>query len=113
MSEAEYLYDLGIGDMVNEEFEEERIIEILDDRERRKIKLIGKYVIACDGHKSKKICFLQNKKISNKGYWTNFLSNALGFNKLTDAEFKLKNLKYNNPRIIRVTKEFLNTNNFQ
>lgn len=107
MSEAEYLYDLGIGDMVNEEFEEERIIEILEDRERRKTKLIGKYIIACDGYKSKKICFLQNQQISNKGYWTNFLSNALGFENLTYAKFRLKDFKYNNPRIIKVTKEFL------
>lgn len=102
MSEAEYLYDLHIGDEVMEELESERISEILDDRDRRLNSLVGKYVIVDKGSSSKTIVYLQDRSISKGGWWTNFLSNAIGYVSTSAALAKASSLRYGNPKVHEV-----------
>lgn len=106
MSESEYLCDLYMGDEILEEGLEEQRSDLKELREERKIKLIGKYLVVCDGIKSKKLCYLQDQRISSKGYWTNYMSNAIGFTNRNEAIRELKKLRYNNPRIVLVTSDF-------
>lgn len=77
-------------------------LDILKDRERRVEKLIGRYIIVCNGWKSNKQVYLQDMMISNKGYWTQFMSNAKGFYTLQAAEIELKKFRLNNPNIALV-----------
>ena len=104
MSEAEYLYDLYIGDMVTEEMEKERISLILTERECRLNALINKYVIVCKGIKTKKKVYLQDRKVSKGGWWTNYLSNAIGYVSLKAAKEKCKSFKHNSPKVMKVVR---------
>ncbi|ASR79897.1 hypothetical protein JANET_274 [Bacillus phage Janet] len=82
---------------------EHRAADIKADRKRRLNALIGRYVLITDGKSSKKQVYYQDKRISNKGYWTQFLTNALGFDTKSDAEAVKSTLIYNNPRVGLVT----------
>jgi len=86
--------DVG-GDMANSDFEAERLYSILKDREERLADLKGKYVITCIGSKSRKKCYLQDRSINDEGWWTQYLSNALGFVSEKAAKDKCKQFKYN------------------
>lgn len=76
-----------------------RMQGIKEDRKHRVKMLSGKYVVATKGRSSGDIVFLQDRKISDKGYWTRFLSNAVGFESLDKANMIAKGFKYNNPRV--------------
>ncbi|UNA01669.1 hypothetical protein MG295_00252 [Bacillus phage vB_BcgM] len=80
-----------------------RITGIKEDRKNRIKKLSGQFVIITDGKSSKKVVYFQNPNISKGGYWTQFLSNALGFKTLKEANNIKKGFKYNNPRVGIVT----------
>ncbi|PJZ19761.1 hypothetical protein CEW46_21515 [Bacillus cereus] len=85
--------------------EMERISGIKQDRKNRVKKLAGKYVVMTDGKSSGRQVFFQDRNISNKGYWTQFLSNALGFSTEGEARTIANGFKYNNPRVAIVTSE--------
>lgn len=76
--------------------------QIKVNKKRRVKELSGKYVIACDSQSGGKEVFLQDKIISRGGYWTKFLSNAVGFTNLNQAESKRNSFKYGNPKIYLV-----------
>ncbi|WP_442636516.1 hypothetical protein [Rossellomorea marisflavi] len=78
---------------------------IKEDRKRRVKELSGKYIVATKGKSSGKTVFYQDKDISSKGYWTQYLSNALGFSSLKDAKLHASGFKYGNPKVAIVTSE--------
>lgn len=75
------------------------ITGIKEDRKRRVRELSGKYVVSTTGRSSGKTVFFQNQNINRGGYWTQYLSNALGFNDLNEAMMIAKGFKYGNPRV--------------
>lgn len=77
----------------------DRISGIKEDRKRRVRSLSGKYVVATKGRSSNKTVFFQDKSISKGGYWTQYLSNALGFNDLSKARLIASGFKYGEPKI--------------
>ena len=97
MSEAEYMY---MNECQYDPYEEAyTMYDIKQDRKRRMRELVGRYVVSCDGKSSGKRVFLQDRNVSKGGYWTQYLSNAVGFKDLAIAN-KNKNLfKYGQPRI--------------
>ncbi|MCU7667690.1 hypothetical protein [Bacillus thuringiensis] len=99
--------DIG-GQMADRDLwieEMERITGIKADRKRRVKLLSGKYVVATTGKSSGHIVFFQDQKVNKGGYWTRFLSNALGFNDLSTAVQLAKGFKFGNPRVAIVTSE--------
>ncbi|MED1301735.1 hypothetical protein BK704_20765 [[Bacillus thuringiensis] serovar konkukian] len=99
--------DIG-GQMADRDLwieEMERIAGIKDDRKLRVKLLSGKYVVATTGKSSGKTVFFQDRKINKGGYWTQYLSNALGFKDLNSAIQIAKGFKYGNPRVAIVTSE--------
>jgi hypothetical protein len=111
MAEEPYIDDFNgedIGgiysDIHDAEEAYDRMQMIKADRKQRVRKLSGKYVIVADGWKSKKKVFLQDPRISDKGHWTQFLSNAMGMGN-KEANDLAKKFKYNNPRVAIVTAE--------
>ena len=86
--------DFG-GDLAAMDFEEMRYIEILEDIARRERNLKNKYVITCIGNKSKKECYLQDRRISNACWWTKYLSNAIGCESKDAAIRVCEKFKYN------------------
>jgi len=76
--------------------------DIKADRERRLDSLVGKYVISSFAIKTKRQVYLQDQRISKGGYWTQYLSNALGFVSFEAAQKVLVKYKYNNPTISMV-----------
>lgn len=95
MAMADYLAELSIRRETARE-------DIKDDRIKREKALIGKYLVICDGNKSKKTVYLQDNRISKGGYWAQFKSNALGFKSKDDAVTEKNKFKYNNPRVVLV-----------
>nr|BDD45844.1 hypothetical protein 4 [Bacillaceae bacterium] len=75
---------------------------IKEDRKRRVRELAGKFVVATKGRSSDKITFYQDRRVSKGGYWTQYLSNALGFTTLGEAK-TAGGFKYGNPRVAIVT----------
>ncbi len=69
-------------------------------RKDRLVRLTGKYVITCK--KDGKTLYLQDQRISNKGYWTQFKANARAFSLKETAERVMNTLRYNNPKITRI-----------
>lgn len=106
MSYAEDFEDEG--EYFAEQDEIERMYEIRadieEDRNNRMYALIGKYIISCDGKKDK--IYLQDKRISNKKYWTKFLNNAIGFSTKEGALQEVKKFKYNHPMVNLVDRNF-------
>lgn len=90
--------DFG-GFLAEQDFLDEYIGEIYEDRMRRLNDLKGKYVITCKGNKSHKKCYLQDRNINKGGWWTQYLSNALGYNSKKSAEEKCKQFKYNKCKV--------------
>lgn len=81
--------------------------EVIDNLRFSRLKAIrGKYVIVADARTGKgAIRFLQDQKLCSKfrkHYWTQYLSNAKGYDDIEDAKHRIQNLKYNNPRIMMV-----------
>lgn len=85
--------------------EMERITGIKDDRKLRVKLLSEKYIVATTGKSSGKVVFFQDQNISKGGFWTQYLSNALGFTDLEKAIQISKGFKYGNPRVAVVTSE--------
>lgn len=77
----------------------EMMAHIKDDRKRRVKQLAGKYVVATIGKSSKNIVYYQDQKVSDGGYWTQYLSNAQGFRSLQDAQQLMSGFEYGKPRI--------------
>jgi hypothetical protein len=82
-----------------------RLCDIKNDRKRRVRSLAGKYVVATKGKSSGKMVFYQDRNISSKGYWTQYLSNALGFTTLADAKLHASGFRYGDPKVAIVTSE--------
>lgn len=82
----------------------DHLADIKEDRQRRMRSLIGKYVIVTKGKSSGRNTFLQDRRVSTGGYWTQFLSNAFGFDTIDRAEKVMSGFKYGNPRIAIVDK---------
>jgi acetyl-CoA carboxylase carboxyltransferase component len=80
---------------------------IKEDRKRRVRELAGKFVVATQGRSSGNIVFYQDQKVNSGGYWTQYLSNALGFSTLGEAKMHASGFKYGNPRVAVVTSEGL------
>ncbi len=61
-----------------------------------------RYVIVCDSPHDGHLLYLQDRRISNTGYWTNFKDNARIFdeNAKSFANSIINRLKFNNPRLI-------------
>lgn len=81
-----------------EEYEKER--KLNDLRERRVYQQHGKYLIVAT--KNNKTIYLQDQRISNGGYWTQFNANARVFTDKNKAQSIVNGFKYNNPRVIKV-----------
>jgi hypothetical protein len=75
------------------------------DRKRRVRNLAGKYIVVTKGRSSGNIVFYQDRNISSKGYWTQYLSNALGFTILADAKLHASGFRYGDPKVAIVTSE--------
>ena len=80
-----------------EEYERENKLKIV--RERRLLKQRGKYLIAAT--KNGRTIYLQDQRISNGGYWTQFKANARVFTDSSIAQSIANGFKYNNPRVIQ------------
>ncbi|GGP17180.1 MULTISPECIES: hypothetical protein [Oceanobacillus] len=76
---------------------------ILEDRVKRLRNLTGKFVVVTKGKSSGKQVFFQDQRISNEGYWTQFLSNAYGFSDESKAKSYASRFKFNNPKVAIVT----------
>lgn len=79
-----------------------RAEEIENERAERLHALKGKYVITCIGSTSNKIVYLQDQKINNGGWWTQYLSNALGYTNKKAAMKRAAQFKYNQCTIKRI-----------
>lgn len=101
--EWERCSDIG-ADMAELDFALEEKADIAQDRAERKMALIGKYIIVCDGKKQP--LYLQDRRISNDSYWTKFIENAISFTDKRSAITESKKLRYNKPRVCIVTKNF-------
>lgn len=79
--------------------------ESIEDRQKRRESLIGKYVVVQDArYQSGFILYLQDKKYGLTN-WTKFLSNAQGFNSRKEAQHVANKFMYNNPRVIQIKKQ--------
>lgn len=86
-------------EMSEEEYEEHLKNEKLNIlRNQRLLKQKGKFLI--QAKKNGKIIYLQDQRISNGGYWTQFKSNARVFSDKIEAQNLAKTFKYNNPVVI-------------
>lgn len=73
-------------------------------RMERIMNLQGKIVIVADSPKNKgQLVYLQDQTLSTKGFWTAFLANAKGYDTEDEANLMLAKLKYNNPRLMRIS----------
>lgn len=73
-------------------------------RMERVMNLQGKFVIIADSPKNKgQLVYLQDQSLSTKGFWTAFLANAKGYDTESEANLMLAKLKYNNPRLMRIS----------
>lgn len=73
-------------------------------RMERIMALQGKFVIVADSPKNKgQLVYLQDQTLSTKGFWTAFLANAKGYDTEAEANLMLAKLKYNNPRLMRIS----------
>lgn len=105
VTEAEAMNDIG-GDMADHDMWIERVSEIqgiAEDRKRRVKALAGRYIVSVIGRSSQKPVFYQDQRISSGGYWTQYLSNALGFDDYDEAMRFAKTFKYGNPNVAIVT----------
>lgn len=105
MGEGIEMSDIG-GEMHDYDMwmaQQEELIWIKEDRQNRLRNLAGKYVVVTKGRSSGRQVFLQDQRISDKGYWTQFLSNAYGFIDQSSAEQYRKKFKFNNPKVAIVT----------
>lgn len=75
-----------------------------EDRAKRLRDLTGKYVLAITGKASGKRVFKQEQRFKRKKdhYWTQYLTNAVGYEKLSDVKAEKEKLKYGNPVILKV-----------
>lgn len=81
--------------------------EVIDNSRFQRLKAIrGKYVIVTDARTGKgTMRFLQDERFQTRFrryYWTQYLSDAKGYDDIEDAKRRIQNLKYNNPRIMMV-----------
>ena len=73
-------------------------------RMERVMNLQGKFVFIADSPKNKgHLVSLQDQSLSTKGFWTAFLANAKGYDTESEANLMLAKLKYNNPRLMRIS----------
>lgn len=82
-----------------------RISDIKEDRKRRMKALSGKFIVSTTGHSSGRPVFIQDRRINEGGYWTQYLSNAVGYADLEKAKSVANGFKYGNPKIGIVTPE--------
>lgn len=76
-----------------------------DPKSARISELNERYVIGMVGHKSGNMTFLQDLRIDDGGFWTQYLSNALGFDTEAEARDKMREFRYGNPRVAIVDKK--------
>ena len=69
-------------------------------RKQRLLNQIGKYIIVA--YKDGKKLYLQDQRISNGGYWTQFQANARVFNTQAEAEKVNAYFHLGNPRVVLV-----------
>lgn len=70
-------------------------------RTERIMNLMGKCVIIAESTKNPgEVIYIQDQKLSRKGFWTKFMANARGFETAEEAGQVIAKLKYNNPRIM-------------
>lgn len=84
---------------------QEELSGIKEDRKYRIRSLAGKYVVCAKGKSSGDMTFYQDRLISSGGYWTKYLSNALGFVDMDKAKLHAGSFKYGNPKVAIVTSE--------
>lgn len=104
-TEGQRMSDIG-GDMADHDMWVERVAEIQGikaDRNRRVKALAGRYVVSTLGRSSNRPVFYQDQRISSGGYWTQYLSNALGFDDYAEAMRFAKTFKYGSPNVAIVT----------
>lgn len=61
--------------------------------------LVGKYVIRTTSPRTGNYLYLQDRDISDRGYWTYFLSNAIGFVSMKIALQQLSRFTHNDPTL--------------
>lgn len=76
--------------------------------EQREKDIVGKYIIQARMINLKRIIYLQDRNISNRGYWTNYISNARYWDNKEDAIEECKNYKFGHPEVVIVNNK-LNT----
>ena len=76
--------------------------------EQREKDIIGKYIIKSKGIDLSRIIYLQDRNISNRGYWTNYISNARYWDNKEDATEECNNYKLGYPEVVIVNSK-LNT----
>lgn len=91
--------DIG-GEFANDDYWADYMDRIEEDRCRREKNLKGKYLIVCKAPSNGRLLYLQDRRISKRGFWTKFKNNALGFSSKSGAEKVCSKLKYNNPSVI-------------
>lgn len=84
---------------------QEKLSGIKEDRKLRVRQLAGRYIVSVKGKSSGDTTFYQDRKISSNGYWTKYLSNALGFESLNEARLHASGFKYGNPKAAIVTSQ--------
>lgn len=77
---------------------------LIEQRTQRIMNLMGKCVIIAESTtKPGQVTYLQDQKLSSKGFWTKFLANARGFETEEEANRIIAKLKFNNPRILWIS----------
>lgn len=85
--------------MSDEEYEKyERNQKLNFLRQQRLLRQKGKFLI--QANKKGKTIYLQDRRISKGGYWTQFKANARVFCAKDEAETFAKKFKYNNPKVV-------------
>lgn len=75
-------------------------MELLEEMRAERLKqLRGTYVITCLSPYTGKILYYQDRSISRKSFWTEFLSNAFGFRSPIAAHAYCKRMRYNKPNV--------------
>ena len=97
---ADMDYEARIQMEMNDDEYEEHIKNVKLDliRKQRLLNQKGKYLI--QAKKNGKVIYLQDLRISQGGYWTQFKANARVFTDRKKAEKLASTFKYNSPKVI-------------
>ena len=61
------------------------------------------WVVATDSRKRDELLFMVNRRIQRASFWSNRLDDALVYRNAEAARQKARSLKFNNPRVIKLS----------